>query len=499
MIKIIAPESQDFSEPVAALIKTARSGLRGVDLHAFEKRAGALTAHQVAKLAEQTKEDEPLIHLLAIGATEDYSANRNGDGFTRATCRQYHDTFTKRAKFYRDHKNKDPKKCYGHVKMSIWNEPMKRVELVVMLNGSKEAAKRNGGLFADKELEKLAAGKPLGVSMACFVKYDCCSYCNNKAASRAQYCDSEENGGHCKAGGLKHNIGSLIEIDDGIHHLHADNPDPTFFDISHVFRPADRIAYVTGMLKAAAGRTVSGAELAEMLGVSGPYDLLINATQSGDTQRMLKHAWQLADLEQTMRDGTFPYVAWINAFSPEVHNVTDNFPAFSREKIGQFLRALADERITLPLTDFVMLVANQDREKAAATATVVQSALPGIYSHLLARGDLPELLAGTPFVSAPAASPEFRLWANKQASALSLRETHIRRRVTQAALRQVDDIGHADNRTALLKAAGSRDYEPALKLAEAYAVYKLAFLGSISESDNEMQLTTSMALLQNYA
>lgn len=496
MIKVITPGAQDFSEPIVSLIKTSSRGLRGVDLSAFEKRAGALLAHEIAKLACDLRADEPLVHLLAIGATEDYGANRNGDGFCRKICETCHPTFKKHARFYRDHDNKDKAKCYGTVKYSTFYDPMKRVELVVVLNGSEEAARRNGGLFADREMEKLAAGKDLAVSMACHVSHDVCSYCGNKAVSRAQYCDSVENGGHCKAGGLRRNIGALVEIDDGIHHLHADNPDPTFFDISNVFRPADRIAYTTGMLKAAGSGVVSGAAVAEALGISLPYELLIDKTQPSHVQRMLKLAYQFADEEAAFRTSNrVPYQGFIGAFAKSVQATDISPPVLYREKIGQTLRALADARIALPLSQFIELAAGQTREKAAEAATVVQRELPGIYSRLLATGDLPERVAATPFIPGPTASPTFRLWAEKQASALSLREAHVRRRVTQAALRGTG-VSLMVTPTAGEKSAAV--HGPATRMAEEYALYKLAFLGSIPESDTEIQLTASMALLQNY-
>lgn len=497
MIKIIAPGAQDFSEPVASLIKVSSRGLVGVDLNAFEKRAGALLAHEIAKLARDLESDEPLVHLLAIGATEDYGANRNGDGFRRTICREYHPTFKKHARFFRNHKNKNKAKSYGRVKYSVFHEPMKRIELVVSLNGSEDAARRNGGLFADREMQKLAEGKDIGVSMACHVSHDICSFCGNKAPSRRQYCDSTENGGHCKAGGLKDNIGSLVEIDGGIHHLHADNPDPRFFDISHVFRPADRIAYTTGMLKAAGHSTVGGAELAEALGVTLPYELLIDKTQPGAVQQMLKLAYQLAGMEADIQThGEVPQRDFAGAFTESVQATDIPSPPLYREKIGQTLRALADARISLPVNRFLELVADQDREKAAATAKIVQQELPGIYSRLLARGNLPERVAATPFIPGPAASPEFRLWAEKQAGALSVKEVHVRRRVTQAALRGMDVL-YADSQAGAEKSAADRG--PVARMAEEYALYKLAFLGSIPESDTEMQLTTSMTLLQNYA
>jgi len=500
MIKVISPGAQDFSEPVAAMIKISSRGLLGADKWAMEKRAGASFTDALVKLAADHPSDEPLIHLLAMGSTEDYGANRNGDGFTRSTCRDYHDTFVKRALFYHDHKNKDKKKSYGRVKLSAFHEPMKRIELVVALNGSKEAAERNGGLIAEQEMTKLAAGKEIPVSMACHIAHDVCSWCSNKAATRAAYCSSIDEGGMCKAGGLKSNIGALVEIDGDIHQLHADNPRPSFFDISKVFRPADRIAYVSGMLKAAGAgdRVIGGAELAEALGVTIPYELLVDKALPSDVRRMLKVAYMLSDLENTVETGKQLSAtdSMVNAFSRDVQAIDTPTPVFYREKFAQTLKALADARIALPLDKFIQLTAGYTVEKAAAAADIVQRELPGIYSRLLSQHDFADKVTNSPYIPASVAPPSFRLWAEKQAEALSLKESHVRRRVTQAAIRQEDTLS-VDRTPVREKTAAENG--PVERMAEEYALYKLAFLGAIPESDTEMQLTASLALLQNYA
>ena len=100
MIKVIQPHSQDFSEPVAALIKVSSSGIIGQDKREFVKRAGAEFAEKVQHI--KFAKDEVPVHLIAIGATEDYGPNRNGDGFTRDCCQKYHGTFEKFARFYRE-------------------------------------------------------------------------------------------------------------------------------------------------------------------------------------------------------------------------------------------------------------------------------------------------------------------------------------------------------------------------------------------------------------
>src|SRR5688572_2846735 len=102
-VKVLAPGCYDFGEPSLQLVKSSAAGLRGSDLREFIKRAGHQFADRVKGLILHPG-DVP-VHLLALGATEDYGANRNGDGFKRAACRKYHDTFAKYARFYRDHQN----------------------------------------------------------------------------------------------------------------------------------------------------------------------------------------------------------------------------------------------------------------------------------------------------------------------------------------------------------------------------------------------------------
>jgi hypothetical protein len=386
--------------------------------------------------------------------------------------------------------NKDKAKSYGLVKWSGFNDPMKRIELIVALNGSSAAADRNGGLVADKELEKLAKDKPIATSMACLVSHDVCSYCGNKAPKRDNYCVGADQGGQCKAGGLRDNIGSLVEIDGGIHHLHADNPDPTFFDISHVYRPADRIAYVTGLLKAAGAHVIGGAELAEVMGVTLPGELLVPAGQPAAVATLFKLAAELAALETRLTSQ--PELAgYAGAFSTAVQELPP-LPAQCREKAGQFLMALADSRCLLPVATFLELFAGQPREKAAMAAELVRQQLPGVYSRLLEQPAFANRLATAAYQPAAAAGPVFRNWVAKQAAVLSVRPAIARSRAMRAAMRDaVSPLDtHYEKRAADTGSAG--------QLAEEYALYKLAFLGALPATDDEMQLTAAITLLQNY-
>jgi hypothetical protein len=477
MIKVIQPHAQDFSEPVAALIKVSSRGLIGNDRTDFIKRAGAEFAHKLENI--KFAKDEIPVHLIAIGATEDYGPNRNGDGFTRATCRQDHHTFEKLARFYRDHANKNPAKSFGVVKASAYHEPMHRIELVVALNGSKEAAERNGGLLADKEIEKLANDKDIAVSMACKIPYDTCSSCGNQARTRAEYCDSPENGGHCKAGGLKHNMGRVLA--DG-HVLHADNTKCAFFDISHVFRPADRIAYVSGKLqKAASAHCISGVELAEQLGVTAPLGL--------EAENISKHAAaQLAALNQLVQAeqlGTANWAQTALASNPDVQPPISSAP-WSSAKIAEVLAGLAEAGVVLPIRDFLTLTvktANADLVSAVANAAA------NVFSKIAADPDVINLLETNPYTTAKAPVTT-KLWAEKVAQTHSVLPKNVERRAYTAALRGVEFPVLAHEKRAATAAE--------ISLAQHYGLYKIASFATICAKYENNLLTANHLVLQNY-
>lgn len=482
MIKVIQPNSQDFSAPVAALIKVSSGGLLGADKAAFVKRAGADIVEQFNRV--KFAADEIPVHMIAIGATEDYGPNRNADGFTRGTCRKYHKTFEKFARFYRDHANKDPAKSYGVVKLAVYNEPMKRIELIAGLNATKEAAERNGGLLADKEMEKLAKGDDIGVSMACKIPFDKCSSCGNKAKTRAEYCDSIENGGHCKAGGLKHNLGRVLE--NG-HILHADNPDPTFFDISHVFRPADRIAYISGELqKAAAAGVLSGAELAEHLGVTAPMAFNAGAGTSHKVLKQLTALEKLAAAEAAVA-ATPNGVTQIALATANSRQHPLNYDACDHVKLAEVLCALADAGVVLPVRDFLALTTKRATDDVVHA---VSSALDNVYTKLADDADVVSILENNAYFPAVNAPQKARVWAEKVAFTHSVLPHAVEKRAYQAALRDMRPGEFVREKVASNNAA--------MALARQYALYKLAAYAALSEKYGFCWLTANHCVLQNY-
>lgn len=481
MIKIIPPGSQTFDDAPAQIIKMASSGLSGSDLRAFIKRAGS----EFVEAAKDIKFEpgEVPVHLIALGATEYYGPNRNGDGFSEATCKKYHQTFVKYARFYRNHVNKDPSKSYGIVKLSHYNRDMHRVELLVALNGDSRAARRNGGLVADKELEKLASGRDIGVSMACFVPFDVCSVCGNRARSRAEYCRGVDEGGNCPGGGLFTKIATILE--DGTQ-VFADNPDPKFFDISHVPRPADRIAWVLGQWKSASvlGRVIGGAELAEKIGLddaSDSFEYPLNAWRS--------IARKLADTE--LRVEHEKRSEWNLAFVPEVQPPV-NWSELTPWQADQLLGGLNREKIAMPLRGFLSVFAPSEYVSDGLYRQVRQQ-MQGVYSRLIksAAFDSWCRLAEEWWRLARDPSLVVREWIVKNARDYSLDESMARKRILKASLYYdtVPDIFISRN----IKAAGAAE-----DVARLYAAYKAAMIRSVSDDFGNFDLTCSLAIRQNY-
>ena len=500
MVKIFSPSGWDFDSPVASLVKIASGGLRGNDRANFIKRANG--SHNVfLPYLDSVKfaADEEPMHLIALGASEAYGPNRNGDGFTEKTCKDYHDTFVKFAKFYRNHKNKDPQISYGTVKLSAYNPIMRRVELLCGLNREKSAAERNGGFIADKELEKLARGDDIAVSMACRVPYDECSYCHNKARTRDEYCT----GSTCKAGGCKDNLTRLIKQGNDVHILHVNNPMPTFFDISNVFRPADRIAYggkADWLQKAASDggfMGIDGAKLAEDLGVTAPLAVILaqDTMMLGEWTPYLgeqvKLAHGLAEMERLAAMEMHPEIkrAFAADMQPDMNFQELELDPDKPDKMAAALGALADQKILLSLRDFGRMTKRAELVDDAGTC------LKGVYGRMIADGSLEQRIARNKYAPAEKlASYKQRCAAVRMKETYSLEKSAVDYRCKLSAIRQ---YRVPESKSTFWNEKRASDNSQAEELARDYAIYKLAALRRIAQFDPEFLLTARLSVCQN--
>lgn len=501
MTKIFSPSGWDFDCPIASHIKIANGGLRGHDRQSFIKRAGDTVSNIFLPYLDSVKiaKDEVPVHLIAIGASEAYGPNRNGDGFREAICRDHHDSFVKHARFYRNHKNKDPRISYGYVKLSAYNPRMRRIELLTVLNAEKSAADRNGGFIADRELEKLARGDDLSVSMACRVPYDVCSWCQNRARTRDEYCTEDM----CKAGGCRDNLSRLIKVANDVHMLHVDNVSPCYFDISDVFRPADRIAWGSRadyLTKAASDHGffgVCGAKMAEDMDVTAPLSVILDQDTSllgGSNAKLagqLKLAYGMATLEKYAASTVSPET--LRAFSPAVQPAVDfealDMSPASPLKTAAALGALADCKIVLSLRDFARLTKRAELTAAAASCSV------DVMSRMLADGSLEQRLTQNKYAPAEKlASAKQREAASRMIATHSLCKEAVDARCKLSAIRQhpLPNV-----KSTFWNEKHAFENRPADDLARDYACYKLAALQRIAAFDPEFLLTARLADCQN--
>ncbi len=459
--------------------------------HVFADRLGQV------KLADG---DVP-VHLISHGASERYAWNRNGDGFKAATCRNCCKTFEKFARAFRNHANQDPKESYGFPKLAAFNEHMHRVELLTILNGTKAAAERNGGHVADKELEKLAKDGDLPVSMACRVAYDCCSYCQKQARTRDEYCTEDT----CGAGGCKHNLAKVVKVGNDVHHLGVDNPNPVWFDISHVYhsRPADRTAYghqADYLMKAAADGGQFGEYAAKVASLIRPpigvvlYQAAPGPFMTEELATLVKLACGMASLEEneamTLSDETAR--AFLPGVQPSILK-TSLGPALTvarfdgATKVAAVLGALADRKVVLGLRDFAELT------KRADDLVLAGPLLSGALRRMVEDETLEGRLAKCAWISDAPVTTQVRDTIAYLAPAYALEKQAVARRASASVIRNLAPPPRVSPYSE--KQAACRG--PAEELARDYACYKVAALARIADHDDEFLLTARFAALQN--
>lgn len=161
------------------------------------------------------------IHVVAMGDEEHYGPNRNADSAPADSLRKYHNTFVTNGHVFRHHRNKDPKKSIGDIVASAFNEPMGRVELFIHADKDKAAP----------ELERLERDGEIPFSMAMMTPWDECSICGQHRTGPS---DPKQ---------CVHISQQLGEVSEDGKKVFMRNIDFTFFDISFVGKPADRIAW----------------------------------------------------------------------------------------------------------------------------------------------------------------------------------------------------------------------------------------------------------------
>jgi len=386
--KIIRTGSFDMDGPSVTLLNTFNRG--GLDKHQFEKTA-ALFDDRIANL--ETKPNKAYVQVISTGSQEFYGPNNNADAFNERArsftfpeprrgvektamlnggLMEYHDrSFLAQGAVYKNHVNRNKKgKPSGLIKFAGYNPDMHRGELVLELD-----------LPAwSKEMEKLANDQSIYFSMGCSTPFDTCSYCGNQAAERKSYCSH-----------LKNNS---LGMDKEGHQVFAITDVPLFHDISGVFRPADKIAF--GLRKVASDGFLTGAELAEIEGLTVPVSYLrqhINKTAAARVDLLHKLAAIEKEVEMAA-DG--PDCILKDTFAQEEPTgVPDDIMSrLQTAEPGDVFGALKKKNVILPLDQFMKLIAGNDtfHDEVEPVVDQAKDMLPGIFGRMLGEGDLGSML-----------------------------------------------------------------------------------------------------------
>lgn len=460
---------------------------RGVDSDWMSKRAAVLT-REISEVRPEP--GYSFIHLVSMGAQEFYGANRNGDGFNEkpASYRipyhknnggqprviqltrglvHTHPSFSKYAHVFEHHVNKDPALRLGDILADAYNHDMHRGELLIKVSNDR---------FGDADLQKLANNGEVPFSMSIKVPYDICSYCGNEAPSRDSYCEH-----------LKH---AMCELTKEGHQIFAINDDGVFFDISKVFRPADRIAY--SLQKVASGPVTSGAELAEIFGVSSPSDVIPQGAPRVLREKMAvmkRMAAMEKQIEATGRafDGSLD----LGADTGDVP--AEQMDTLGHAEAGGLMNALANAQICLPVKDFFRLVLGDRFDSVSGEMDTVKSILPGIFGRTMANG-VEDVAGDSAYDPASEALPSpIRHAVEHLEPDFSFGEGPVKRRVTIRILRGHKLPGQPPQGSKKVIKLAS-DNEKAAVLAKEYARYQLAFARASGGND----LSCGLTVRRNY-
>jgi hypothetical protein len=207
---------------------------------------------EIVKFAEEIEPDERCCyaHVIAMSDGNHYGTNMNGDWFDadELTGEQSKEEAAKnkgdmkgvqvprfktfeQAKFFKHHDNGAWSPFFGDVPLAVWNETMKRVELIVRI--FRKVMKEIPGSCVDPHLSmQIDNGGVLAFSMGCTIHHEKCMLCGNENEFVSQRCDC-----------LRNRMNEILP--DG-RLIGAKNFGMRFFDFSKVTIPADPIALSVG-------------------------------------------------------------------------------------------------------------------------------------------------------------------------------------------------------------------------------------------------------------
>ena len=489
MIKVIPSGSQDFGMPAARLVDVHS---RGIDSSWMQKRAAVLT-REIDEIRPEP--GHSFLHVISLGAWDRYGQNRNADLWMAKRgeytfphpqkgipalykvangLEELHKTFMTHGHVFAHHKNSDPKFAIGEIKAAAYNPDMLRGELILRVENDHPSWK--------SDLEKLANGHDISVSMAFREPHDHCNYCGHKAKNRGEYCEC-----------LRNHMSEITKEGDQIG---AINDDGVFFDISKVFRPADRIAW--SLQKVAELTNVGGAELAEQLGLSADP---VTLRQGGPVNfaRKMAAVKKLAAIEKLIeglaKGEDNKHLANTACGCPGSSLPDTAVRTLQGGDLESVLRSLGDAKISLSVDDFMRLVMGSEKSSGPipCSADEVKGALPGVFNRLLDSGEAEQCASSMDYDGEAHSIPRgIRELLENLMADHSLAQEPAHRRIRLTIIR-----GRVPN-LAGVKEASLHSQRPAVSksaelLAKEYATYQIAFAAAADDD-----FVNSLAVLRNY-
>jgi len=348
------------------------------DFNALNKSAASKLFSASDLDAVRPDKNHFLIHNIGMGDYETYAQNKNGDGWPKQACVDRHHTFVTDGAFFREHRNRSKKESIGAIKLAGFHPDLRRIETVLW--GDKRKA--------EEEYEMAKAGKALAFSMSARVPDDRCSCCGQRSKKASLYCDH-----------LKHHMNQWMP--EFKKFAFAYNDRPTFYDMSRVRTPADRIAHYLEYrfgddeLKKAASAdlVISGAEWAEFEGVCVPD------TQEADPFPVIKCAMllELAAEEQWLTEHEHDKSASLkNAFVRDIipHSAARELTDAELQEVrslrpGSFMYEMAKRAAVLPFISFCAYATGKSMAETLEDGAVKHAAtmLHSVFSRMLDLGN----------------------------------------------------------------------------------------------------------------
>lgn len=416
------------------------------------------------------------IHLIAMGDAETYGFNRNGDAFPQKALEKYASTFVSNGNLFREHRNKDKKKRLGPVKWAGYDPSpngMHRVELIVHMN--KDAA--------EEEFEMAKQGSALNFSMSCRVPNDRCSCCGNKAKRTSDYCDC-----------LRYNMGQWQE--KSASYAFAYNDDPTFFDISIVKHPADRIARhleYSFAKEASDNSVISGAKLAELEGVdysSMEIDELSMLNKLAASEKYIQDIHDASDNRSYACQSLYPFSMMEKLSAEELQDAAG-------ASAGTLFNALSKRACILSFPAFCQYIHNDVNACDSDLCKKAAIMLPSIFQDMLEgfgiiRPVTDNFRASSNFMSdRDPGSDGIQKLMDKVEDKFSMEGEPVRKRVIRVTITCSMPDSELSEKLDKNASSGADQWE-CRKLASAYAQYQIRALCDINKNMGDGTVTDNM-------